>query len=301
MASVDDVLSIARNELGYSRWDDPQPGTKYGRWYAQDHGSYYGESGVPFCAMFVSWVLAHAGVECAGFPGAYCPWIVTAGCNAGRAVNKYDAQPGDVILFEWDFDGEADHVGFVEVNYGSYVQCIEGNTNNGAVARRDRYWDNICCVIRPYYDGSSFGGGGSDSDDGDSNVKEGQRYLQRWGYDIGSSGVDGYDGPDTLRARVEYVQYNMNCYGASLEVDGSNGSLTHAAWNNLGGVRYGDSKTYMVKAAQIALLCHGYSVGDAGIDGDFGPATEAAVNGFQNDHGLAVDGFVGLETFDKLF
>lgn len=303
MASVDDVLRIARGELGYSRWNDPETGTKYGRWYAQDHGSYYGANGVPYCAMFVSWVLAHAGVECAGFPGAYCPWIVNAGRDSGRAINIYDAQPGDVILFEWDGDGESDHVGIVEANYGSYVQCIEGNTNNGAVARRDRYWSNICCVIRPYYDGSSSSSGVPDGDGSDGNdcVKQGQAYLNRWGYDIGPSGVDGYDGPDTTRARIEYVQYNMNCYGASLEVDGIRGSLTEGAWNNLGGVSKGDSKVYMVKAAQIALLCHGYSVGDAGIDGDFGPCTDEAVRKFQQDNGLAVDGFVGPATFAKLF
>lgn len=303
MASREDVLSIARGEIGYSRWDDPLPGTKYGRWYAQDHGSYYGESGVPYCAMFVSWVLDHANVNCAGFPGAYCPWIVTAGQNAGRAVNKYDAEPGDVVLFEWDGDGESDHVGIVEVNYGSYLQCIEGNTNNGAVARRDRYFSNVCCVIRPYYDGSSPDGG-SDDGDGDSGsecVKEAQRYLQKWGYDIGSAGVDGYDGPDTTRARIEYVQFNMNVYGANLEVDGSNGPLTKGAWNNLDGVGVGSDKVYMVKAAQIALLCHGYSVGAAGIDGDFGGDTEAATRKFQEDNGLIVDGYVGPQTFEYLF
>lgn len=39
MATANDVLRIAAGELGYSRWTDPQPGTKYGRWYAQAHGS----------------------------------------------------------------------------------------------------------------------------------------------------------------------------------------------------------------------------------------------------------------------
>ena len=61
MATASEVLRIAAGEIGYSRWTDPQPGTKYGRWYAQSHGSYYGASGVPFCAMFVSWVMSRAG------------------------------------------------------------------------------------------------------------------------------------------------------------------------------------------------------------------------------------------------
>ena len=46
MPSAADVLRIAEAEVGYSRWDDPLPGTKYGRWYAQITDSpYFGTSG----------------------------------------------------------------------------------------------------------------------------------------------------------------------------------------------------------------------------------------------------------------
>ena len=34
MATSKECLSRASRELGYCRWDDPQAGTKYGRWYA---------------------------------------------------------------------------------------------------------------------------------------------------------------------------------------------------------------------------------------------------------------------------
>ena len=33
MATASDVLRIARAEVGYCRYDDPERGTKYGRWY----------------------------------------------------------------------------------------------------------------------------------------------------------------------------------------------------------------------------------------------------------------------------
>ena len=57
--SAADVIRIAAAEVGYSRWSDPEQGTKYGRWYAEKTGSgYYGTNGVPYCAMFVSWVMA---------------------------------------------------------------------------------------------------------------------------------------------------------------------------------------------------------------------------------------------------
>lgn len=158
--TADSVLSIARGELGYSRWSDPQPGTKYGRWYEaqidRTSGNYdFGASGVPYCAMYVSWVFAHAGASCVGIPGAYCPSIVQIGRSRGKAVSAANAKPGDVVLFDWEGDGFSDHVGICEANGGSYLQCIEGNTNNGVVARRTRAYSSIICVIRPDYGGAS--------------------------------------------------------------------------------------------------------------------------------------------------
>lgn len=164
MASAQDVLSVARGEIGYSRWADPETGTKYGRWYAGQTGEpYYGESGVPYCAMFASYVFAHAGASCAGLPAAYCPYIVRDAKAAGKAVRKYDAQPGDLVLFDWGGDGVADHVGIVEQNNGTYLTTIEGNTssgqsgsqsNGGGVYRRVRSFGVVCCVVRPDYGGS---------------------------------------------------------------------------------------------------------------------------------------------------
>lgn len=158
MATANDVLRVARGEIGYSRWNDPQPGTKYGRWYAGLTGdSYYGTSGVPFCAMGVSWVLNQVGQAAPGCPGAYCPWMVTATRNSGQAVDKSAAQPGDIVYFDWENDGVSDHVGFCEINYpgSKTMQTIEFNTNNGSVARRTRYYSNIVCVCRPKWGGSS--------------------------------------------------------------------------------------------------------------------------------------------------
>ena len=53
--TAQNVLAWAAGEIGYTRWDDPEEGSKYGRWYAKKHGAYYGTSGVPFCAMGASW------------------------------------------------------------------------------------------------------------------------------------------------------------------------------------------------------------------------------------------------------
>ena len=144
------VLEIARSQIGYSRWDDPNYGTIYGRWYADISGDpYYGTNGVPYCAMFVSWVFDKAGQDAPGLPGAYCPWMVNATRAAGMAVAARSAQPGDIVYFDWNNDGESDHVGIVEENQGTYLQCIEGNTDNGQVKRRTRDYGTVICVCRP--------------------------------------------------------------------------------------------------------------------------------------------------------
>ena len=162
MTTALDVLRIAAGEIGYSRWDDPEEGTKYGRWYAEKHGKYFGSSGVPFCAMGASWVLDQAGITPPGGAFAYVP----AGISAARAKNRLladetDAQAGDLVCFDWDDDGISDHVGIVEFNAGNYLQTIEFNTspgnggsqgNGGGVSRRTRDWDSVTAVIRPDYD-----------------------------------------------------------------------------------------------------------------------------------------------------
>ena len=45
----------------------------------------------------------------------------------------------------------------------------------------------------------------------------------------------------------------------------------------------------------------GYDVGKTGADGIFGKNTRAGVMKFQAEHGLVVDGIVGIMTWGKLY
>ena len=60
------------------------------------------------------------------------------------------------------------------------------------------------------------------------------------------------------------------------------------------------SKGEIVKEMQRILERLGYDLGSCGVDGDFGRMTEKAVKVFQKDHGLVVDGVVGLNTWKAL-
>ena len=64
-------------------------------------------------------------------------------------------------------------------------------------------------------------------------------------------------------------------------------------------LRYG-SEGSAVKELQTNLIKLKYSCGEAGVDGDFGNGTEAAVRAFQKDHNLVVDGIVGTATKEAI-
>ena len=159
MPSVDTLISVARGQIGYSRWDDSETGTKYGRWYAEKYGpAWLASNGVPYCAMFVSWVFDRAGVKVKWLPDTYCPNIHSRIESADDDYSSKNAEPGDVVLFDWQRDGEDDHVGIVEENTGSYLVTIEGNTssgssgsqgNGGKVARRTRSYAVTTIIGRP--------------------------------------------------------------------------------------------------------------------------------------------------------
>lgn len=156
MATPSDLLAYAAKDIGYSRWDDPKSGTKFGRWYADLVGNQaYAANGVAFCAMAASYWYAGISQSCPGLPEAYVPYIYNKAKKIVGVVlsNKYNAKPGDLILFDWGNDGSLNHTGIVELNKGSYLQTIEGNSPAGKVARHTRSWGTIKYIIRPVWDG----------------------------------------------------------------------------------------------------------------------------------------------------
>lgn len=162
MATGNDLLRVASKYLGYNRFDDPLTGTIFGRAYAELHGEEYAANGVPYCDMLVTKCLREIGIT--DFDSAYVPGRIATARARGWLVRREDAREGDLVCFDWDDDGVADHIGIVEIKYAWSFQTIEGNTsgswrgsqsNGGGVYRRVRSFDTVIAVIRPPYTGAA--------------------------------------------------------------------------------------------------------------------------------------------------
>ena len=158
MATIEEIIKLAKAEVGYNRYEDPEQGTKYGRWYAElTKSPYFGTTGVPFCAMGVSYVFAKGKTSCIGLPTAGCTsGILKPARNSGKLLKPSNLKRGDVILFDWSGRGynapEADHVGIVLYwNNSTNVHTWEANVA-GQVKECDRDIKWVVGGVRPAYD-----------------------------------------------------------------------------------------------------------------------------------------------------
>lgn len=101
-----------------------------------------------WCAMFVSWCADQAGLIDAGAIPKFenCVWGANwFKNNAGWADGSAEPSPGDIIFFDWEPDGNPDHVGIVEKCEGGLVYTIEGNVNDDCA--QGRYYVGNTCIF----------------------------------------------------------------------------------------------------------------------------------------------------------
>ena len=193
MATAAEFITACAAEVGYSRWADKEEGTKYGRDYARRHGSSFGENGVPFCDMGMTFCLREIGVT--DFDSAYVPARVATARSRGWLVEPGSARPGDMITFDFQDTGVDGHIGCVESTDSTGVNTIEFNTSEyswddgGLVRRQHRPWADLShCIRYPW------------SDSGVGSVIPAERRLEDVQRAIGAY-PDHVIGPDT-RQRV---------------------------------------------------------------------------------------------------
>lgn len=121
-------------------------------------GAWYGYNGVPWCAEFATWCYVLSGSKgmAKGVRWAYVPWIVSAGRRGEYSCALTDTpHPGDLVCYDWEGNGVADHVGLFEkwIDPDHTFKAIEGNTavgndsNGGEVMRRDRNVSSVKAFV----------------------------------------------------------------------------------------------------------------------------------------------------------
>lgn len=143
-----------RTALGQEGYQEGRANAnKYGEWYKMNYASW--------CAMFVTWCAE--GHRSLSFQRAqryaFCPYVVDDardGRNGLAVVRASEVRRGDLVLFDWNNDAWADHIGLVVVGpgEGQSFHTIEGNTssnmrgpqaNGDGVYQRTRYVGNVIC------------------------------------------------------------------------------------------------------------------------------------------------------------
>ena len=120
------MVAVAQSQIGNVG------GEPYWSWYGYNDR-------VEWCAIFVSWVADQCGYLDAGIlpktagVRPYVDWFIERGQWQGR---DYEPIPGDIIFFDWESDGLADHVGIVEKVENGLIYTVEGNSGDKCAERR---------------------------------------------------------------------------------------------------------------------------------------------------------------------
>ena len=114
------IVSVAMGQIGNSG------GQKFWSWYGFD-------SRVEWCACFVSWCADQSGLIASGNVPKFS--LCRDGVSWFQGKNKWQSggttpTAGMIIFFDWDHDGNSDHVGIVEKCEGGRVYTVEGNSSD---------------------------------------------------------------------------------------------------------------------------------------------------------------------------
>ena len=143
MTDRERIIAAAKEKVGYK--EDPPNSNKnmFGEWF--------GFNGVAWCAIFVSWCYDKAGLTLKNIEAKYkdkgfawCPSMYFHAKRFDKITMK--PQAGDIVLFDWDGNKQADHVGifYQWIKEGEIFVSYEGNTspsnnsNGGEVMLRTR-------------------------------------------------------------------------------------------------------------------------------------------------------------------
>lgn len=158
MATVKDILDLARQQIGTKENPANSNKVKYNTWY---YGREVSGPSYPWCMAFIMWLFSQLNaLNLLPVKTASCSALMNAARITGEwTIGPY--KPGDIVIYDFQGDGIVDHVGIVEIVSGNTVTAIEGNTspdsvgsqsNGGMVCRKTRALKLIKGAVRPKYE-----------------------------------------------------------------------------------------------------------------------------------------------------
>ena len=287
--TIERLMALAYDDLGYYAPADPERGSKAGRYCAELMGEDWlagPSTEIWWCCMWVSMILDKAKVKCPGFP-TYNTDIAWNGGAKSRAVAKENIRRGDILIFDWNFNTTStDHIGFATASpRNGYVNTIEGNVGN-AVKEKVRPLSSIRYVVRPLYADASPANSSTDN----SGVKNPTQNGQKLEID----GIGGYNTIYEWQAQLGTPrdgnisgQYRGN-YGhfegiVAVTFEGGGSQLVEAIQAKVGAGIDGYWGQNTSRCIQTWLENKGYKCGAAGIDGYFGHDSVVALQKSLND------------------
>ena len=115
--------------------------SQIGNMGGEPYWSWYGFGGrVEWCACFVSWCANKCGYIDAGVIPKFAGCIQGSNWFKERGLwqdNSFTPEAGHIIFFDWEGDGETDHVGIVQKVENGKVYTVEGNS--GDSVRQNSY------------------------------------------------------------------------------------------------------------------------------------------------------------------
>jgi hypothetical protein len=118
-----------------------------------------------WCAAFVNHVLTELGADLINSKDPYDKIRANKYKEYGEPVELENIQEGDIVVFDFDKDGTADHVTFyagsrvTDQGQGQYINVIGGN-QGGKVSIRENHpyyiLDNVAAIRRVTYDGDAY-------------------------------------------------------------------------------------------------------------------------------------------------
>jgi hypothetical protein len=116
------------------------------RWTGASIQKWYGMQG-PWCCMTWSRIKDLAGSKSPKY--AYVPSVVTAAAKGEHGLHIVSSpRPGDAVIYDWQGDHYADHIGTLLRKVGGLIYVAEGNAGANTVTKQVRTTANVLCYVR---------------------------------------------------------------------------------------------------------------------------------------------------------